>query len=76
MSVRPPKTPPSPLLQPSQETPGLKTWNLLERIARSHPLAHYNQEVRFSSAVKCKKWPQVLPPLLDQRRNHYYYYLR
>jgi len=36
--------------------------------------AHYNQEVRFSSAVKCKKWPQVLTLLLfNQRRNYYYY---
>jgi len=26
--------------------------------------AHYNQEVRFSSAVKCKKGPQVLTWLL------------
>jgi len=30
--------------------------------------AHYNQEVRFSSAVKCKKRPQVLTSLLNQRR--------
>jgi len=34
---------------------------------------HYNQEVRFSSAVKCKKRPQVLTSLLNQRRNYYYY---
>jgi len=31
---------------------------------------HYNQEVRFSSAVKCKKGPQVLTSLFNQRRNH------
>jgi len=37
--------------------------------------AHYNQEVRFSSAVKCKKGPQVLTSLLNQRRN-YNFYLR
>jgi len=36
--------------------------------------AHYNQEVRFSSAVKCKTGPQVLTPLLNQRRNYYYIY--
>jgi len=35
--------------------------------------AHYNQEVRFSSAVKCKKGPQVLTSLLNQKRNYYYY---
>jgi len=34
--------------------------------------AHYNQEVRFSSAVKCKKEPQVLTSLLNQRRNYYF----
>jgi len=28
--------------------------------------AHYNQEVRFSSAVKCKKGPQVLTSLLTK----------
>jgi len=27
--------------------------------------AKYNQEVRFSSAVKCKKGPQVLTSLLN-----------
>jgi len=32
--------------------------------------AHYNQEVRFSSAVKCKKIPQVLTSLLNQRQNY------
>jgi len=36
--------------------------------------AYYNQEVRFTSAVKCKTGPQVLILLLDQRRNYYYYY--
>jgi len=35
--------------------------------------AHYNQEVRFSSAAKCKKGTQVLTSLLNQRRNYYYY---
>jgi len=35
--------------------------------------AHYNQEVRFRSALKCKKGPQVLTPLLNHRRNYYYY---
>jgi len=35
--------------------------------------AHYNQEVRFSSAVKCKKRPQILISLLNQIRNYYYY---
>jgi len=35
--------------------------------------AHYNQEVRFSSTVKCKKGPQVLISLLNQWRNYYYY---
>jgi|GEM_PF-4579994 len=34
--------------------------------------AHYNQEFRFSSAVKCKKGPQVLTSLLNQRRNYYH----
>jgi len=34
--------------------------------------AHCNQEVRFSSSVKCRKGPQVLTSLLDQRRNYYY----
>jgi len=38
--------------------------------------AHYNQEVRFSSAVKCKKGSQVLTSLLNQRRNYYYYVVR
>jgi len=33
---------------------------------------HHDQEVRFSSAVKCKKGPQVLTSLLYQRRNYYY----
>jgi len=28
--------------------------------------AHDNQEVRFSSAVKCEKGPQVLTSLLNQ----------
>jgi len=32
--------------------------------------ALYNQEVRFSSGVKCKKGPQVLTSLLTQRRNY------
>jgi len=36
--------------------------------------AHCNQEVRFSSAVMCKKWPQVPTSLLNNRRNYYYYY--
>jgi len=36
--------------------------------------AHYNQEVRFSSAVWCKKGPRVLTSLLNQRRNYYYSY--
>jgi len=36
--------------------------------------AHYNLEVRFSSAVKCKKGLQVLTSLSNQRRNYYYYY--
>jgi len=31
--------------------------------------AHYNQELRFSSAVKWKEGPQVLTSLLNQRRN-------
>jgi len=35
--------------------------------------AHCNQEVCFSSAVKCEKGPQVLTSLLNQRRNYYYY---
>jgi len=34
--------------------------------------AHYNQEVCFSSAVKCKKGPQILTSLLNKRRNYYY----
>jgi len=33
--------------------------------------AQYNQEVRFSSAVKCKKEPQVLTSLLNQRLSDY-----
>jgi len=33
---------------------------------------HYNQEVRFSSAVKCKKGSLVLTSLLNKRRNYYY----
>jgi len=38
--------------------------------------AHYDQEVRFRSAVKCKKGPQVLTSLLNHRRNiNNYYYL-
>jgi len=36
--------------------------------------AHYYQEVRFSSEVKCKEGPQVLTLLLNQRQNYYYYY--
>jgi len=36
--------------------------------------AHNNEKVRFSSAVKCKKEPQVLTSLLNQRRNYYHYY--
>jgi len=36
---------------------------------------HYIQEVRFGSAVMCKKGPQVLTTLLNQRRNYYYYLL-
>jgi len=35
--------------------------------------AYCDQEVRFSSAVKCKKGHQVLTSLLNQRRNYYYY---
>jgi len=35
--------------------------------------AYYNEEVRFSSAVKCKKRPQVLTSPLNPRRNYYYY---
>jgi len=35
--------------------------------------AHFNQEVRFSSAVKCKKGPQFLTSLLNQKRNYYYF---
>jgi len=34
--------------------------------------AQYNQKVRFSSAVKCKKGSQVLTSLLNQIRNYYY----
>jgi len=30
--------------------------------------ARYNQEVRFSSAVNCKKGPQLLTSLLNQRK--------
>jgi len=33
-----------------------------------------NQEVRFSSVVKCKKGPQVLTLLLKDEIIHYYYY--
>jgi len=36
---------------------------------------HYNQEVYLSSAVKCKKGPQVLTSLLNHRRNYYYCYI-
>jgi len=36
--------------------------------------AHYNQEVRCNSAVKCKKGPQVLTSLLNQRLNNNNYY--
>jgi len=35
--------------------------------------AHYNQEVRFSSSVECKKGPHVLTSVLNQRQNYYYY---
>jgi len=35
--------------------------------------AHYNQEVHFSSAVRCKNEPQVLTSLLNLRPNYYYY---
>jgi len=35
--------------------------------------AHYNLEVRFSSAVKCRKGPQVITSLLNQTQNYYYY---
>jgi len=35
--------------------------------------AHYNEEVRFSSAVKHKKGAQVLPSLLNQKRYYYYF---
>jgi len=38
--------------------------------------AHYIQEVRFNLAVKCKKGPQVLTSLLNQRRNYCYYYFQ
>jgi len=38
--------------------------------------AHYNQEVRFSLAVQCKKGPQVLTSLLNQRRNYNYYIIK
>jgi len=34
--------------------------------------ARYNQDVRFSPAVKCKKGPQVLTSLHNKRRNYYY----
>jgi len=34
-----------------------------------------NQEARFSSAVKCKKGPQVLTSLLNQIQKFYYYIL-
>jgi len=34
--------------------------------------AFYNQEVRFTSAVKCKKGP--LTSLLNRRRNYHFYY--
>jgi len=37
--------------------------------------AHSNQEVRFSSAVYCKKGPQVLTSLHNQRQNYQYYQL-
>jgi len=33
---------------------------------------HYNQEFRFSSSAKCKKGPQVLTSLLNQRRKAYF----
>jgi len=36
--------------------------------------AHYNPEVLFCSAVKCKKGPQVLTSPLNQRRNYYFYF--
>jgi len=32
---------------------------------------HYKQEDGFSSAVKCKKGPQVLFSLLNQGQNYY-----
>jgi len=35
--------------------------------------AHYNQKVRFNSAVKFKKGPQVLTSLFNHRRNYYYF---
>jgi len=38
--------------------------------------AHYSQEVRFTSAVKCKKGkkPQILTSVLNQRRNYSFNY--
>jgi len=38
--------------------------------------AHYNLEVGFSSAVKCKKGLEVLTLLVNQRRNYYYNYYK
>jgi len=38
--------------------------------------ARYNKEVRFSSAVKYKKGPQVLTSLLNLGRNYYNYLKR
>jgi len=37
--------------------------------------SHNNKEVRLSSAVKCKKGPQFITSLLNQRRNYYYYFV-
>jgi len=36
--------------------------------------AHFKPEVRFSSAVKCKKGPQALTSRLNQRRNYYHFF--
>jgi len=45
-------------------------WLLAEKGMDKWFGAHYNQEVRFSSAVKCKKGPQH-----NQRQDYYYYYI-
>jgi len=37
--------------------------------------AHYNEEVRFRSAVKGMNGSLVLTSLLNQRRSYYYYFL-